>query len=320
MPLHEGHKYLMMEGAAQCETFTVLVCTLKSQPIPGEIRASWVRLAMVDRSNVNVIHVQDDAPEYPEDAHESFAETWTALLRKHLPSEVDAFFSSDDYVQDVAGWLDITPVLVDRERLVMPISSTAVREDPYGNWKYIPDEVRKYYLKTVAILGPESVGKSTLAEKLATHFETCAVPEYGREHTDSMTIISKEITEVDFEHIFHTNRIRIDRAKRTANKVLFADTENITTSLWSRIYLGHSLQIFEEIGEEDYFDLYLVLAPTVPWVDDCTREFPQIRDEHFKLILAEMRNRNLNYRVIAASGYQDRFDEATYHVKQQLLQ
>jgi nicotinamide riboside kinase len=35
-------------------------------------------------------------------------------------------------------------------------------------------------IKKIVILGPESTGKSTLCEELATHYKTRWVPEYAR--------------------------------------------------------------------------------------------------------------------------------------------
>ena len=41
--------------------------------------------------------------------------------------------------------------------------------------------MHKALLKRIAIIGPESTGKSTLAQDLASHFNTTWVPEYSRE-------------------------------------------------------------------------------------------------------------------------------------------
>ena len=37
----------------------------------------------------------------------------------------------------------------------------------------------------IAITGPESTGKSTLAEKLAKHFEVDFIPEYSRTYLEN---------------------------------------------------------------------------------------------------------------------------------------
>lgn len=43
MPLHKGHMYLIQSAIKQSAKVTVLVCTLNSEPIPGNLRFQWVK-------------------------------------------------------------------------------------------------------------------------------------------------------------------------------------------------------------------------------------------------------------------------------------
>ncbi len=54
----------------------------------------------------------------------------------------------------------------------MNISGGQIRENPFRYWEYIPTEVKPFFVRTVAILGGESSGKSTLVNKLANIFNT----------------------------------------------------------------------------------------------------------------------------------------------------
>ncbi len=65
-------------------------------------------------------------------------------------------------------------VLVDPERTFMNISGAANRENPFRYCEYIPTEAA-VFVRTVAILGGESSGKSTLVNKLANIFTTTSV-------------------------------------------------------------------------------------------------------------------------------------------------
>ena len=47
----------------------------------------------------------------------------------------------------------------------------------------------------IAITGPESTGKSTLAEKLAKHFDVSYIPEYSRTYLENF---EGQYTENDF--------------------------------------------------------------------------------------------------------------------------
>ena len=41
----------------------------------------------------------------------------------------------------------------------------------------------------IAITGPESTGKSTLAEKLARHFNVDFIPEYSRTYLENFEVL-----------------------------------------------------------------------------------------------------------------------------------
>ncbi|KAA5990511.1 AAA family ATPase, partial [Pantoea sp. M_5] len=67
----------------------------------------------------------------------------------------------------------------------MSISGAQIRQDPFRFWDYIPTEVKPFFVRTVAILGGESSGKSTLVNKLANIFNTTSAWEYGRDYVFS---------------------------------------------------------------------------------------------------------------------------------------
>lgn len=81
--------------------------------------------------------------------------------------------------------LGIDTVLVDPKRTFMSISGAQIRENPFRYWEYIPTEVKPFFVRTVAILGGESSGKSTLVNKLANIFNTTSAWEYGRDYVFS---------------------------------------------------------------------------------------------------------------------------------------
>lgn len=78
--------------------------------------------------------------------------------------------------------LGIETVLIDPKRTFMNISGGQIRENPFRYWEYIPTEVKPFFVRTVAILGGESSGKSTLVNKLANIFNTTSAREYGRDY------------------------------------------------------------------------------------------------------------------------------------------
>src|SRR5262249_50790304 len=130
-----------------------------------------------------VVPVTDENPSEPRE-HPDFWEIWTASIRRACPEPIDVVFTSESYGDELARRLGARHVEVDRERVAHPVSGTALRRDPYAQWAFLPPPVRAHYVKRVVITGPESTGKTTLAQQLATHFGTRWVPEYGRVYLD----------------------------------------------------------------------------------------------------------------------------------------
>ena len=73
-------------------------------------------------------------------------------------------------------------VMVDRHRVRVPVSGTAVRSDPLRHLDLLEPCVRAYFVRRVVLVGAESTGKTTLAEMLASQWRTNWVPEFGRDY------------------------------------------------------------------------------------------------------------------------------------------
>lgn len=282
MPPTNGHVYLIMTAASQCETVHVMMCSRKSDPIRGQLRFTWLRKIFKDQPNVKIIHCTDENPQYPhEDIH--FWDIWYASVYSHI-DKLDVVFTSEDYGKPFAKCLGIDYVDVDKERKDVPISATMIRNNPHKYWDYIPEAVKPYYTKKIVVVGPESTGKSTLVKQIAEHFDIPYVEEYGREYTDNLPE-DHELTPEDFNRIamVHSDRIR----EALGDKWVIIDTEAIVTQTFGELYLGENFRTreIEEYINSQKFDLWLVTKPDIPWDDDGTRDFPDKREEHYFKIL-----------------------------------
>jgi NadR type nicotinamide-nucleotide adenylyltransferase len=119
-------------------------------------------------------------------------------------------------------------------------------------------------IKVVALHGIESTGKSMLAENLARELGTVWVPEYGREYCLEH---GTDCTPDDLLTIARTQQAMIEAAKAESGPVLITDTDWLMTRAWHRMMIG------TEMAGPAYplADLYLLLAPDVPWIDDGLR-------------------------------------------------
>ncbi len=313
MPPQTGHVYLINTAAAQCITLYVMICSDETQPIAGELRYKWLCEIFKGRENIHIIWCTDPNPQYPEDCESVdifYNKYWVPSVYKHI-EHLGVVFTSEEYGDEFARYLGIDHVQIDQPRSHYAISATEIRNNPFHNWAYVPKEVRPYFKKSVVIMGPESTGKSTLVQRLAEHFETEYVREYGRTYAEITGTDKLEIR--DFESIVVGHRMCIELANET--KTLFVDTEAITTKVFADMYLGlyHS-DIIEDHINTQHFDLYLLLDVDVPWVDDGTRDFPNSRESHLNTLKNELETRGIPY-VLIGGDYEERFQKAIKEVE-----
>jgi HTH-type transcriptional regulator, transcriptional repressor of NAD biosynthesis genes len=311
MPLTFGHMHLIDTAIEQCETVHVLICSLANEPIPGELRYAWLKEVYENTNGVNIIWCQDENPQIPSECastDEFYNVYWCPSVYSRI-KELDAVFTSEEYGDEFAEYLKVEHVLVDLNRTIFRVSGTKVRTNPFAMWDLIPRCVKNYYVKKVVIMGTESSGKSTLTKKLAQTFNTNYVEEYGRTYCETVKP-ADEFTVEDFEDIAIIHNENIEKAIKESNQILFVDTEAITTKLFGVLYLPEfKSQFIDEVINKQKFDLYLLLEPDIPWVDDGTRDFPDKRKEHFDMIVAELESRGIEYFRISGE-YSKRFDKA----------
>lgn len=256
------------------------------------LRYHWVKSTFPE---LDVRHVTDENPQLPED-HRFFWEIWCDTIRRNTPPDLDVVFSSEKYGDTLAAKLGIRHIAVDIERQNVPISATQVRQNPLANWDFIPEAVRTHYIRRVALVGPESCGKSYLSEKLAAHFQTVFVEEYGRTYCERFGM---DLNELDFAHIAGGQLYREDEMARQANRVLFCDTELIVTQVWSEIYFNGACQPWILWANHlRRYDLFLLLAPDIAWEDDGLRAYAHTREGQFERLRRELESRNLPHHIV----------------------
>ncbi len=140
-PPHLGHSYMIEWAAERCEQLVVFVNTRHGELVPGSLRAGW--LAEL-HPQVTVVHVAHDLPTDMSDP--TLWERWMELLRASWPhaSGPHAVFSSDPYVDELAGRFGAAAVIVDPERRTVPISATNVREAPADHLDRLAPPVRAW--------------------------------------------------------------------------------------------------------------------------------------------------------------------------------
>jgi NadR type nicotinamide-nucleotide adenylyltransferase len=170
-------------------------------------------------------------------------------------------------------------------------------------------------LLKIAITGPESTGKSTLACTLADHYQTLWVPEYAREYLDKL---NRPYTFNDVEKIAREQIALEDKLRSEEKKVLICDTELIVIKIWMEYkYQLVPDWIVSEIKNRKY-DVYLLCNIDIPWEPDPLRENPELREFFFNWFKKEINEIKGNY-IIISGNQQQRTQIATNAIDQLLV-
>jgi len=299
MPLHNGHLALFDFARERCGKLIVLVGAKKGEPMPGPLRLEWVKSALASNPAARVDYTDDDLPDAPH-SDRTVSKAWAEYLKRKYP-EVNVIFSSEPYGDYLAEYMGIRhqPFDPDRERTV--ISGTAIRANPLKHWNSIPAHVRPYFVKKVCIYGPESTGKTVLTENLARRFGTVFVPEMARVLlSDRMPVDEAEMQAIDESHA----REILARAPQ-ANKVLFVDTDHLTTKIYWEDFFGRTPEFAPWIAEANRYHLYLLLDIDVPWVADPLRECGDRRQQHMGRFRRELEAAGAEYELVSG-GWEER--------------
>jgi len=161
-------------------------------------------------------------------------------------------------------------------------------------------------VKKIAVVGPESTGKSTISEQLAGHYDTIWVPEFSREYCAGLT---EACTWQDELNMFYGQLTLEEQLLPKANKLLICDTTFITVKIWCDYTFGHSpAEVLDELRNHPY-DFYLLMDIDLPWQDDPLRDFPHLREHFMQIWHRELQA--LDARYVVVSGDKDqRLDNA----------
>lgn len=320
MPLHAGHELMIEFGIAMCNEFNIIVSGKETDVIPLSVRWAWVNEKYGHLPNVFVHDHTDESPtpinvdEHGTVLDPEYQEYWKNEFTRMAPHATH-FVSSDMYGKTMADLLGIKWLPVDPKREMINISATQIRDDVEYNFNMISDVAKPYFVHKIAIVGPESCGKSTLVRDLANHFGGSIVNEYGRTLSE---VKENDLTVEDFMDIVHGQQALIDIAVKNAKSpFVFIDTEAYTTYLFSKVYLGEYIEEIAEFGHTQEIDHYIVLSPTVEWVNDGTRVLgdQEKREKFYEDILNITVGQNKSVDVVTSTDFCERFWDAVDQVR-----
>jgi NadR type nicotinamide-nucleotide adenylyltransferase len=138
-------------------------------------------------------------------------------------------------------------------------------------------------MKKIAIIGPESTGKSTLSTQLAEHFGTVWCPEFARIYLLQNGI---KYTYENLLPIAKGQKALIEETIGTAkNNLCFIDTEMFVMKVWCEVVFNNCHTWILKEAARQHYDLFLLCTPDIPWTEDVLREYPdlEMRQKLFKI-------------------------------------
>lgn len=130
-------------------------------------------------------------------------------------------------------------------------------------------------MKKIALIGPESSGKTSLCMALSEHFSCLWVPEMAR------TWLEKNGPDYSAKDVEEMARLQLQEeakleeiAREKKHPFLFCDTNLLVVKIWMEIRFGNCPDwILQEI-EKPVYALQLLMKPDIGWTPDPLREHP----------------------------------------------
>jgi nicotinamide riboside kinase len=142
----------------------------------------------------------------------------------------------------------------------------------------------------IAFTGPESSGKTTLANWVAESLGLKLSPEYAREHLQIHETYTQETLDIMAQTQFDRN-----------NSAHVCDTEMLVFAVWSVEKYGNVSPLIQHLLFNQTIQHYFLCSPDIPWEYDPLRENPYDREQLFKKYHVLLEKYQFNYTILKGS-------------------
>jgi len=157
----------------------------------------------------------------------------------------------------------------------------------------------------IIISGPESSGKTYLAENLSKYYKIDYTNEYAREYLNTL---DKKYSKEDLLKIAKI-QLKNEKENSKNNSLSLLDTDLLTIKIWSDFkYNDCHNWILDKIQEQKNENrFYLLCNPDITWIYDPLRENPNDREELFEIYKKEISKLDHPFYIICGN---DRVNQA----------
>ena len=151
----------------------------------------------------------------------------------------------------------------------------------------------------IAFVGPESTGKTTLSQTMATLHHTEWVREYMRLYLQEKW--DKQCAVCTWEDLLPIakGQVRLENeALSKAKQYLFCDTCLLELVIYSYIYYGKCEPIIEQHALSHKYDHIFLTYIDTPWVADDLRDKPHEREEVFAFFKDFLEKKSIPFHLL----------------------
>jgi HTH-type transcriptional regulator, transcriptional repressor of NAD biosynthesis genes len=164
----------------------------------------------------------------------------------------------------------------------------------------------------VCLIGPESTGKTELAQKLAKHFRAPWTREFARQYAEER---ENQLTYDDVEPIA---RGQIACLEASSSRLVIHDTDLVSTVVYARHYYGRCPEWVVNDAGRRRADLYLLMDTDVAWIADAARDTGgEGRNDLFNQFRAALDEFGARW-VIISGDWDERFRSAVAVIEEHL--
>ena len=262
LPLHNGSLTVCKVAENLSKELIIIIINAPDDPIPIDLRIKWLKQEN-PRAFVTVIQKNGLS-------NKNQVNKVLNRFSKKFKSNDFHLISSNPSSATLAKKLKIKYLILDPYRLSQDIRSKDILTNPYSNWLKMPLSVRLSLIKRVVLIGPESVGKSTIAEHLQESLiQQPFLPEYGRPYEIFRS--PGPYKDHEFEDIIAGHAAHRQALLPFSGPIFIEDTDELATAVWVEMLMGKRLPNIERKINLPY--LYLLLDPSVPFISERTRYF-----------------------------------------------
>ncbi|WP_367106284.1 multifunctional transcriptional regulator/nicotinamide-nucleotide adenylyltransferase/ribosylnicotinamide kinase NadR [uncultured Psychrobacter sp.] len=323
-PLHLGQMRSILDASGQAKNLHIVV-TKHPNPhadfyITLQDKARWLQMACAELPFIHIYTTDEiDLP-----LHESFdhvvidiaasnAKLQQISTELNLPADAVLFIADNHPLASNQTQAKLSMDIVTTP-LHPEFDSYAIAHNPVAHWSAIHPEARGDYTKTVAIVGGESSGKTTLVHKLANYYGATFALEMGRLYVGTDlggSEIGLQYSDYAPIALDHAESMRVATLNATA-PVTIIDTDFVTTQAFCEEYEGRIHPFVSACIDEFRADFTIMLDNNTPWVDDGMRSLgdPEARGRFEQRLLDIFARHDLEPHLIDEPDYDARYRQA----------